>query len=94
MEDHRAKERKQREQVEVLRTIVEAGTTRKAATGPTGEDKVKVLKLTESDDMEAYLTTFEWMMTAYEVPDGRWAFKLLTGLIAAAHPRQSLLCVC
>ena len=38
--------------------------------------EIKVTKLTEADDIGAYLTTFERLMQAYEVPQERWAFKL------------------
>ena len=40
------------------------------------ERDVKVSKLTENDDIEAYLTTFERLMKAYEVKEERWVFKL------------------
>lgn len=39
-------------------------------------------KLSDSDDVEAYLTTFEQMMAAFEVDKMRWVFNLapqLTG---------------
>ena len=42
------------------------------------ERDVKVAKLTENDDIEAYLTTFERLMIAYEVKPERWAYKLTT----------------
>lgn len=48
-----------------------------------GDDKkAKLTKLSDSDDVEAYLTTFKWMMAAFEVDNMRWVFKLapqLTG---------------
>ena len=31
------------------------------------KDSVKLMKFTETDDIEAYLTTFERMVSAYEV---------------------------
>ena len=52
------------------------------------EDKVKLLKLTETDDIKAYLTTFERMMAAYEVPENCWPYKLalmLTGKVQQAY---------
>ena len=33
-------------------------------------------RLTDKDDIESYLTTFERMMTAYEVDAARWVYKL------------------
>ena len=93
MEDRRSRERELREQMEMLRTLVEAGTRREAAPTASGgtsssEDKVKLSKLTETDDIEAYLTTFERMMAAYEVPENRWPYKLapmLTGKAQQAY---------
>ena len=45
-------------------------------------EDVRLPKLTEEDDIESYLTTFERMMAGYEIRRERWAFKLapqLTG---------------
>jgi hypothetical protein len=53
-----------------------------------GEKEVKVAKLMEEDDVEAYLTTFERLMEAYGVPRQRWPFKLapqLTGRVQQAY---------
>ncbi len=36
------------------------------------ERDVKFSKLTEADDIEAYLTTFERTMTAFKVPKEQW----------------------
>ena len=51
------------------------------------EKEARVTKLTEDDDddIEAYLTTFERMMDAYEVPQSRWSFKLAPQLIGRAQ---------
>ena len=45
---------------------------------------VKVLKLTEEDDIVAYLSMFKRIMKAYEI-QGRWAFKLAANLIGKAQ---------
>ena len=45
---------------------------------------VKVQRLTENDDIVAYLTTFE-RMKAYEVKEERWVFKLFTNLVGKAQ---------
>ena len=37
------------------------------------EREVQVAKLTDSDDIKAYLTTFEWQMQVYKI-EKRWAF--------------------
>ena len=39
-------------------------------------EKVKLSKLTEQDDIEAFLTTFERMMTVHEIRRDKWAYKL------------------
>ena len=40
------------------------------------EGELKLTKLSEQDDIEAYLTTYERMMVIYEVPEERWAVRL------------------
>ena len=50
---------------------------------------VRVAKLTENDDIEAYLTTFERLMMAYEVKKDKWAFKLALQLVGK-HSRHML----
>ena len=49
------------------------------------EPEVKLTRLTNQDDIEAYLTTFERMMIAYEVDKSRWAFKLAQQLTSKAQ---------
>ena len=55
----------------------------------TGDDKgVTLTKLFKADDMEAYLTSFEQMMTAFEVQKDWWVFKVashLTGMAQHAY---------
>ena len=46
---------------------------------------VKVAKLTENDNIEAYLTTFERLMLAYEVKKEKWAYKLALQLVVKAQ---------
>ena len=46
---------------------------------------MRVEKLTEDDDIEAYLTTFERLTNAYEVKRERWAFKLAPQLAGKAQ---------
>ena len=52
-------------QNEMLRNLVERaygrGETRRSAIGP---ESLKLTKLAETDDIEAYLTTFERLMSA------------------------------
>jgi len=42
--------------------------------------KLKVAKLTDQDDSEAFLVTFERLIEGYEVPKTRGAYKLATQL--------------
>ncbi|KAL5467271.1 hypothetical protein EMCRGX_G031474 [Ephydatia muelleri] len=41
--------------------------------------------MTEKDDIETYLTTFERVMEAYEIDKSRWAFKLAPYLSGKAQ---------
>ena len=50
-----------------------------------GDKDVKVPKLTEEDDIVAYITTFERLMTAYEIKQERWVFKLASNLVGKAQ---------
>jgi hypothetical protein len=52
---------------------------------------MKVSKLTKSDDIEAYLTTFERLMKAYEVQEGRWSYKLAPQLVGKAQQAWELM---
>ena len=45
----------------------------------------EVAKMRENDDIEAYLTTFEWLMVAYQVKKDKWAFKLAPQLVGKAQ---------
>lgn len=49
------------------------------------------MKLSQSDDVEAYLTTFERMMEAYEVDRAHWAFKLSPQLTGKAQQAYAVL---
>ena len=64
------REEEMRMQMELLRGLVEGVNKQGDATMKKLETDrdVKVTKLTEADDIEAYLTTFERLMKAYEVP--------------------------
>ena len=46
---------------------------------------LKVAKLMDQDDIDAFLVTFERLMEAYEVPKARWAYKLATQLSGRAQ---------
>ena len=54
------------------------GRTHEATSGAgssRGDKEAKVSKLSDEDDIEVYLTTFERMMVAYGVPKDRWVFR-------------------
>jgi len=57
----------------------------------TTADPLKLTRLTEEDDIEAFLTTFERMMTAYRVDPARWAFKLAPQLTGRAQQAYAAL---
>ena len=86
-EENIRKERDMREHLEILRNLVgeihdqgEAAQREQEA-----KDKdMKVAKLADTDDIEAYLTTFERQMVAYDVPRGR-VFKLAPQLSGKAQ---------
>ena len=47
--------------------------------------EVRLSKLSDSEDIEAYLTTCERMMSVYEVPEDQWVFKLAPQLTGKAY---------
>ena len=49
------------------------------------EGEAKVAKLSDKDDIEAYLATFERTMAAYEVSKLRWVYKQLSGKAQQAY---------
>ena len=81
-EEMAAERRQQQEQIERLMRLVEESHTREA--GRASGDKLKS-KLTERDDIEAYLTTFERIMVVHGVDRSRWAYKLAPELTGKAQ---------
>ena len=74
-----------REQVSTLSLLVESrGSLNHSMEAETSvkvpSDQLKITKLSDQDDIEAYLVTFERLMEAYEVLKQRWAFKLVPQL--------------
>ena len=84
-EETARREEEVRQQTELLRGLVEGVRERSMPRREAGERDVKIVKLTEQDDIEAYLTTFERIMVAYEVPKERWTFKLAPQLVGKAQ---------
>ena len=83
-EFERQQERRQREMDEkmdvVMRLVENVGKSKSNS----GEGAVQVAKLTDDDDIEGYLTTFERQMAAYEIDKARWAFLLAPKLSGRA----------
>ena len=81
------------QQMGLLRGLIEVfnqqGET--AAMRAEKDRDVRVAKLTEEDDIEAYLTTFERLMTVYEIPEERWVFKLAPQLIGKTQQAYAAL---
>ena len=75
-------------QVERLQEMV----SEHAASRPRGEgEPVKLTRLSDGDDIEAYLTTFERIMEAHEVRSDRWSFKLAPQLTGKAQQAYAAL---
>ena len=67
-----------------------SGILATASTGRVAKstDRLKLTKLTESDDVKAYFTTFEQMMAVHKIKEDCWAIKLapqLTGKALLAY---------
>ena len=81
------------DQMSALMKMVEASLGGKTAgqmqEKTLGERDLKLCKLTDEDDIEAYLTTFERMMEAYEIPKERWVFKLAPQLMGKGQQAYS-----
>ena len=81
-------------QFELLREMVTAHTAQPIA-APIGaqreRESVKLTHLSDNDDIEAYLTTFERMMEAYEIEGARWPYNLAPQLIGKAQQASASL---
>ena len=75
-----AKMRRQMEQLQGL-FMEHAVATRGRSTA----ESIKLTKLTDEDDIESYLMTFERIMAANEVSRERWSFQLAPQLIGKAQ---------
>ena len=92
LERELAEERRRRDrdmEERVLEMQHQMAELRSLATGgartESGVDSVKLTKLSPTDDIEAYLTTFERLMRAYDIPEVRWALKLAPQLTGKAQ---------
>ena len=86
-EESKRRIRDMTKQFELLREMVTAHTAHPIAT-PIGtqreRESVKLTRLSDNDDIEAYLTTFERMTEAYEI-GARWPYKLAPQLTGKAQ---------
>ena len=75
------------EQMDALMMMVQeqAKTATPGKGTVTVERDVKFTKLMETDDVEVYLTTFEWTVNAFEVPPEQWVYKLAPQLTRKAQ---------
>ncbi|KAL5516316.1 hypothetical protein EMCRGX_G001609 [Ephydatia muelleri] len=78
-------------QIELLVKLVEAKNTESPEPTRTGENELRVVKLTDRDDIEAYLTTFERLMAAYSVPRAKWIIKLAPQITGKAQQAYAAL---
>ena len=82
--DAKAVEEQKRQEQNMEQLIALIGETRRTATTETirgnVKNTVKLNKLTVEDGIEAYLTTFEWMMEGYGVNRARWSYRLASNL--------------
>jgi len=86
-EEASKREAEAQQQLAVLQDLVRGIQKQSEATAKklSSEQEVKVAKLTEEDDVEAYLTTFERLMKVHAVPESRWAYKLAPQLVGKAQ---------
>ena len=74
-------------QMDTLMKLVSDSHKPKApGTGPLGNvPQVKLVALTEQDDIESYLVTFERIMDAYKIPQEQWTYYLAPQLTVSRH---------
>jgi hypothetical protein len=91
-EQRKEEQQLMRESMEVLKLAVEERREEGREAAGRREQDIVLTKVTEKDDIEAYLTTFERMMRAYDIGRERWAFMLapqLTGKAQQAYASLS-----
>ena len=83
MEESIRREESER-QLEVMTRMLERMSDRRVGRELRERD-IQLVRLTENDKIETYLTTLERVMEAYEVDKARWAFKLAPYLSGRAQ---------
>ena len=66
-------------------TTVEVAARNSSEPRVEAEAGLKLTKLSDADDVEAYLTTSEHVMQAYKIPKERWVYKLAPQLTGKAQ---------
>ena len=94
-EERERRERQRQEemhtQMEMMQRLINARPAAPVPRVPNEGESMKLARLAESDDIEAYLTTFERVMEAYEVNRARWSFKLAPQLTGKAQQAYAAL---
>lgn len=93
LEDRERREREADERMRVMqrqvealeRLVVEPGRREPAGHDGLGAGQPKLTKLADSDDIEAYLTTFERLMAVCGVDRARWSYMLAPQLTGKAQ---------
>ena len=81
-------------QMDALREVLERSTRDRSddRSRAAGRKQIKLTRLTETDDVEAYLTTFERLMAIGGIDEDSWAIRLvpqLTGKAQQAYAAMS-----
>ena len=88
-DERQAREREVQKQMEEMRTqmekLMKLVEDKTARAKPASELSVKLVPLTEKDDIEAYLVTFERIMEAHKVEKDRWSHYLAPQLSGRAQ---------
>lgn len=86
-------EKEKREWFEQIKSSLPNGDSASSETGEHGKPReARLQKLTETDDIEHFLTMFERVANAYKWPDDVWVLKLaplLTGKAQAAYANMN-----
>ena len=85
-----AREREVKQQMDAMQAQMErqmkvVEDSKPTAVKAAGELSVKFVPLSEKDDIEAYLVTFERIMEAHKVPESRWPHYLAPQLTGRAQ---------
>ena len=76
-------------QIDLMKALLEGATLN---SGPRqSQPNIYFRKLTEADDIEAYLTTFERLVTSEKLEQQHWAFKLAPHLTGKAQQAYAAL---